>query len=411
MQTDDGRLSALSRDDSGGGEVGLEAGEVGSARDAQAAAERRAAQAVEELRALQAGLGYRVLVSYRALARRLAPEGSRRGDGYDVVMGAARRSAGRVRRRVAGPAEGDGPAPSVPSPPEDDTQPPPVAVDAPSAIAVAVPEPAEPAEPAETGETAPTGPPGADTWFRDHYDFAAGRVIEFLAVDGIGIEGKQVADIGAGDGILDLGLVHKGRPARLVGFDLNATHADLLLESARREGVCDVLPDALEFEVSKPTGIPAADGSFDVVITWSAFEHIADPLGVLVEARRVVKEDGVLFVQVWPFYHSQFGSHLRDWFPDGWEHLEHAPEELEAMIRASDLHTQQWADVMLHEFSELNKTTVDDLGRALVEAGFGVRRLNLLTREVPLPSEPALRLPLSALGIEGVELTAVPLPR
>jgi 2-polyprenyl-3-methyl-5-hydroxy-6-metoxy-1,4-benzoquinol methylase len=359
--------------------------ELEAARRAQADAERRAAHACEELREMQAGLGWRALASYRGVARRLAPAGSRRGDAYDLAIDTARRSSRRLGRRVTGRPATDAPAPA-----EDAAAPPDVGPAAEEQVA---------------------GPPGADTWFADHYGFAADRVIEFLALDGISLQGKDVADIGAGDGILDLGIVHKGNPARLVAFDVNAIHGDILLEAARRQGVCDALPPALQFEVSRPTGVPAEDGSFDVVVTWSAFEHIEDPLGVLREARRVVRDDGALFLQVWPFYHSQFGSHLRDWFPDGWEHLEKSAVDIEAEVRASDLHTSQWADVMLSEFRELNKVTVDDLGRALVEAGFEVRRLNLLSRNVPLPPGPASRVALSALGIEGVELTAVPVAR
>jgi SAM-dependent methyltransferase len=262
-----------------------------------------------------------------------------------------------------------------------------------------------------TQEAVDAGPPGFDTWFADHYGDAANRLLGFLALDGHTIEGKRVADIGAGDGILDLGLVHKGRPAQLVGFDLHRTHEDILLEAARREGVCDALPEALEFEECQPASIPAPDGAFDVVVTWSAFEHIDDPLAVLREARRVIADDGILFLQLWPFYYSQFGSHLRDWFPKGWEHLQMTPEEIEVTVRSSPVHGEQWADVMLGEFGTLNKVTVDDLGRALRDAGFGVQRLNLLTRVVPIPPEPALRFPLSALGVEGIELTAVPLSR
>jgi 2-polyprenyl-3-methyl-5-hydroxy-6-metoxy-1,4-benzoquinol methylase len=356
--------------------------ELEAARHAQSQAEHRAAEASKELRAIQSGIGWRALVAYRKIARGVAPTGSRRGRAYDLVTRTARRSA--VRPPGAAPTlEGDAPAP-----PQD-----------------AAPAPVPP-EAVDTAAAA--GPPGADTWFADHYDSAAGRVIAFLEMDGITLEGRQVADIGAGDGILDLGLVHKAMPARLVGYDLNLTNADMLLAAAVRQGVCDGLPAALEFEASEPCRIPTPDRSFDVVVTWSAFEHIDDPLGVLREARRVVRDDGAMFLQVWPFYHSQFGSHLRDWFPDGWEHLEKSAEEIEATIRASTVHTPEWADVMLHEFRELNKVTVDDLGTALVEAGFRVLRLNLLTRAVPLPPRAASHVPLSALGIEGVELTAVP---
>ena len=289
MQTEDARKTDDGLDDLQALRVQLEA------------ARRDAAATAAELQAMQAGVGWRVLSSYRRVARTVAPTGSRRGDAYDLVTRAARRSRARLR---AGPAE------PAAAPPE----------------AVA-----PPAEPDAGDPSAVAGPPGADTWFTEHYDSAASRVVEFLAADGITLEGRQVADIGAGDGILDLGLVHKGRPARLVGYDVNPAAADLhvLLESARKQGVCDALPDSLEFAVSGPTSIPAGDGTFDVVVSWSAFEHIGDSVGVLREVRRVIRDDGVLFVQVWPFYHSQFGSHLRDWFPEGWEHLERSRAALD----------------------------------------------------------------------------------
>jgi 2-polyprenyl-3-methyl-5-hydroxy-6-metoxy-1,4-benzoquinol methylase len=347
-------------------------------------AEHRAAEASNDLRAIQSGIGWRALVAYRKIARGVAPTGSRRGRVYDLITRTVRRSSVRPLLSAAPTIEGDGPA-------------------TPQDALVEVPP-----QPVDTDLAAVSGPPGADTWFTDHYDTAAGRVIEFLGMDGITLEGRQVADIGAGDGILDLGLVHKARPARLVAYDLNLTNADILLAAAVRHGVCDTLPGPLEFEASEPCRIPTPDRSFDVVVTWSAFEHIGDPLGVLREARRVIRDDGALFLQVWPFYYSQFGSHLRDWFPEGWEHLERSADDIEAAIRASDVHTDEWADVMLHEFRELNKVTVDELGRALVDAGFRVLRLNLLTRAVVLPPAAASRIALSVLGIEGVELTAVP---
>src|SRR5690242_3329470 len=41
-------------------------------------------------------------------------------------------------------------------------------------------------------------------WFFDHYTDAADQIIHFLGGDGLTLEGRTVADIGAGDGIIDL---------------------------------------------------------------------------------------------------------------------------------------------------------------------------------------------------------------
>jgi 2-polyprenyl-3-methyl-5-hydroxy-6-metoxy-1,4-benzoquinol methylase len=358
--------------------------ELQTTRQALAEQALRADQAAEELRAVQSSLGWRALSAYRRAARRVAPGGSRRGQAYDAAVATARGSIQRLRR--ASTPHGNG-----------------------HVAPLSAPAPAEPALEGPFTDV-PAGPPGqeVDTWFRDHYDYAADEVIGFLAEEGISLSGKLVADIGAGDGIIDLGLARKGTPARLVGFDVNPVDRDKLLSFARRESVCDHLPETLEFCVSGPTGLPAEDASFDVLVTWSAFEHIPDPLGVLREMRRVIRDDGIMFLQVWPFYYSQFGSHLRDWFPDGWDHLTHTPAEIETTLRSSGRHDPGWDDVMLAEFAELNKVTVDELGAAMLEAGFLVKRLQLLTRRVSIPPGPAAQWPLTALGVEGVEFLAVP---
>lgn len=85
-------------------------------------------------------------------------------------------------------------------------------------------------------------------WFWDHYDGAAAQIVDFFAGDGISLAGKQVADIGCRD--------------------------------------------------------------YDVVVTWSALEHVAEPVSMLREIRRILRPGGVLFLQLWPFYYSDRGSHL-----------------------------------------------------------------------------------------------------
>ena len=70
-------------------------------------------------------------------------------------------------------------------------------------------------------------------WFADHHDAAPRAIIDFLGGDGISLEGLRVADVGSGDGVIDLGLVQRAAPAELVGFDIVPTNAETLLERAR----------------------------------------------------------------------------------------------------------------------------------------------------------------------------------
>jgi SAM-dependent methyltransferase len=207
--------------------------------------------------------------------------------------------------------------------------------------------------------------------------------------------------------MIDLGIVHRAGPARLVGFDINPVDVDKLLTRAREEGVDASLPAALAFQVSEPRGIPAADASFDIVVTWSAFEHVAEPVSVLREARRILRPDGVLFLQLWPFFYSERGSHLWDWFPDGFHHLAQHEDEIRSGMAVDSPDAGSWPRYMFGEFRHLNRITVDELQRALLAAGLSIRKFELLTGPVNVTDELA-RYPLSQLGIAGVKLLAVP---
>ena len=106
------------------------------------------------------------------------------------------------------------------------------------------------------------------TWFWDHFDVAPGQIEEFCVPSGVHLQGRDIADIGCGDGIMALGLVTRAQPRMLVGMDIKPVDLESLLERARRYGVANELPDALSFQRSDPERLPAEDDSFDVVYTW-----------------------------------------------------------------------------------------------------------------------------------------------
>jgi ubiquinone/menaquinone biosynthesis C-methylase UbiE len=244
-------------------------------------------------------------------------------------------------------------------------------------------------------------------WFWDHYEWAAGQILEFIAGTGASLQDRDIADVGCGDGILTLGLTRRAGANRVVGFDVNPVNISHLLNHARNEGVSDELPIELEFSVSAPEHLPAESSSFDFITTWSAFEHIADPLAVLKEIRRVLRPQGLLFLQLWPFYLSERGSHLWDWFPEPFHHLLQPQSIILEQLEASDLKSPDSTDMMAREFRRLNRITLDELHRCLVAAGLSVVKLELLTNAVLVPRELA-RYPLSELGISGVKLLAIP---
>jgi SAM-dependent methyltransferase len=242
-------------------------------------------------------------------------------------------------------------------------------------------------------------------WWDAHFESAASQVLDFLAGDNISLAGKRVADVGCGDGITDLGLVLRGRPERLVGFDLLTTDVDDLARLAKEHADIDELPDNLFFASSEERRIPAADHSFDVVVSWSAFEHIADPAAVLREIRRVLTHHGVLFIQLWPFFDAAHGTHLVDWFPEGFAQHRYTEDEILARVRSRG--DQELGARLIDIYQTLNKITLDDLGAALRETGFRVAKIALDAEEVHLPEEVA-HLPLSQVAVSGVKLLAIP---
>lgn len=262
-----------------------------------------------------------------------------------------------------------------------------------------------------TGSPAALGLSTADrhtsAWFKEHYEDAAGQIVDYLGGDNVSMAGADVADVGCGDGIIDLGVAHKAGPRSLVGFDVVPTDVAALAERSRAEGVGDELPDCLSFRTCEPRHLPADDDSFDFVVTWSAFEHVEDPVAVLREIKRILRPPGIFFLQLWPFYHSEHGAHLWGCLADdAFAHLYRSPADLEREVRARGDHPPEVLDELLEVFHTLNKVTLDDLQRAMVAAGLRPSKIQILTETVHIPPQLARRS-LSQLGISGVKILAV----
>jgi ubiquinone/menaquinone biosynthesis C-methylase UbiE len=252
-------------------------------------------------------------------------------------------------------------------------------------------------------ETVPPDP--SPTWFSDHYYETPDRICSFLASDGLSFDGLTVADIGSGDGIIDLGLARSASPAKLVGYDVKPVDVKSLCQAAEEAGVSSVLPDNLEFARCGEERLPAHDGKFDAVISWSAFEHIANPAAVLREMRRVLRPTGFMFLQVWPFYYSAFGGHLDDWLGE-FEHLVLTDDEIAERVLKSDS-DPRWAAYKLEEFRQLNRITVNELMGAIQDAGFDIGSAELYSHRATV-TKALVASTISDLMIDGILVTAYP---
>lgn len=98
----------------------------------------------------------------------------------------------------------------------------------------------------------------------------------------LSLDGRRVVDIGCGAGGLAGWLARRG--AAVLGLDAQPAP----LEKARAAGV----PVA----AARADALPLAAASVDVAIIFNSLHHFPDPAAALAEARRVMAEDGALYV-------------------------------------------------------------------------------------------------------------------
>jgi SAM-dependent methyltransferase len=243
-------------------------------------------------------------------------------------------------------------------------------------------------------------------WWDSHYRQAVDEIVDFFGGDGLSLDGQRVLDLGCGDGILALGLATRLAVDSVIGLDVQAVDTEFLARKAAENGVSVDQP-RLTFGVSQEADLGIPDSSVDVVITWSVFEHVSNVPELLAEIRRVLVNDGLLFIQIWPLFFSEHGSHLWPWFDEPFPHLRLEDEDLGAELgaRTGDPELTQ---AMLGLYASCNRLTLDELGSALVAAGFFISKVETDHAAVHIPPE-LQHTPLSLLTTAGVKLTAVKL--
>ena len=258
-------------------------------------------------------------------------------------------------------------------------------------------------------ETEPLrGPAAGLEWVLEKYNRAVDEMVGYCADCAVPLEGLDVADLGCGEGSMALGFFNRVKPRSLIGFDIEATDTDKLLERASALGLADALPAGLEFRTSSADGDPSRRRRNSTSSTPGRPSSTSPTLSpVLREIHRILRPDGCFFLTLWPFYFSPKGSHLWQWFDQDFHHLLDNERDVVAQVAASDRQPREWADYMTHEFERLNRITTDQLQRAVLAAGFDVARVDLET--TPVLGPPSLgRYSWADLAISGIKLLARP---
>jgi len=242
-------------------------------------------------------------------------------------------------------------------------------------------------------------------WWESHYVQAVDDIVTFLGGDGLSLEGQRVLDLGCGDGILAAGLAMRTPAQSVIGLDLQAVDTEFLATKAAENGI-SLDASRLTFGVSERADLGVPESSVDVVITWSVFEHVSDVRELLTEIRRVLVSEGLLFIQIWPLFHSAHGSHLWPWFDkEPFPHLRLDAFELETEL-LDRTGNRDLTDAMLDLYASCNRLTLDELGAALNDTGFYISKVETEVSAIHIPPE-AQKVPLSQLTTSGVKLTAV----
>jgi 2-polyprenyl-3-methyl-5-hydroxy-6-metoxy-1,4-benzoquinol methylase len=184
----------------------------------------------------------------------------------------------------------------------------------------------------------------------------------------------EILDFGCGEGITALGLALQYGPARVVGVDI-MPDPERCLPVARAELGLSSLPDNLELHRVKPGYLHNTNDKFDVIYSWSVFEHvdmrvIDDVIELLYNS---LKPEGVVFIQIAPLYYSSEGSHLYDFIREPWGHLLH-----QANIYSSKLMTavdnEDLRNSLMSTYTTLNRITAPELERRFKNKHFEIIR-------------------------------------
>jgi SAM-dependent methyltransferase len=233
--------------------------------------------------------------------------------------------------------------------------------------------------------------------FKKLYLDLPNQIADFSGSCGVDYGRKRIIDVGSGNGVCDLGCAVSWN-AEFVGVDVVETLKDDLLFAADNAGFAEQATKAkIQFHPSSTTALPFADSDFDHAISWSVFEHVWHPIAMLKEVHRVLKPGGTLFLQIWPFWKSEWGAHLFN-VTEGWAHITTDRESLLSSIRDR-------VEAQEDSYDSCTKIEIDDLQRAILASGLVPSRIEFIVGSFSPPTA-VQHLSWLNLGIAGIKLLA-----
>ena len=201
------------------------------------------------------------------------------------------------------------------------------------------------------------------------------------------LTGAKILDFGCGEGITALGVALQFQPLRVVGVDV-MPDPERCLPIAKAGLGLSSLPDNLELHQVKPGELHNTSDNFDLIYSWSAFEHVDlrildDVIDLL---HRRLNPDGIVLIQIAPLYYSAEGSHLYGFIREPWGHLLHPLHVYYDKLLASEkVDSDQLARSLWSTFKTLNRITLPELERRFEKRNFEILRKHITRDQIDPP--------------------------
>ena len=111
-------------------------------------------------------------------------------------------------------------------------------------------------------------------------------------------EGMRVADFGAGTGFYSRACsLRVGQTGKVFAIEVQKELVKKLETELKSSGVTNV--ECIWGDIERRNGTKIADNSMDAVIVSNVFSQVEDKIGLIEEARRVIKKTGKLLLIDW----------------------------------------------------------------------------------------------------------------